>query len=230
MIKTTTPPPAGPGPAGVAVLELKRVAGFDAAVLKADDAGALNDWLKKNGYQSRPELTPWIEPYVKSGWIITAFKIASDSPRSNAIATSAVRMSFKTDRPFYPYREPAMSPGKTKTGETYRLLRLYVLSTERVQASLGKGKWPGQTVWANTISLDNCKTLGWLLQMDWRPTGTWWLTELVDRSSPRPGTDDLFFARSDDQKAVARPPHYEFVQITRPDIRKLTERPKTVIP
>jgi hypothetical protein len=202
------PGPGGPDKGKVEILEIKRVAGYVATVLKADDAAALNDWLKTNGYQSRPELKPWLEPYIKAGWIITAFKIASDTPKTNAIATSAVRMTFKTDRPFYPYREPPAAPPSKKSDKKAdmppnRLLRIYVLSKGRVEASLGKGKWPGKTLYANTFSMDNCKTLAWLLQVDdWEPTGTWWLTEMADTSSPRRGTDDLFFTTSTDQSEV----------------------------
>ena len=207
----------------VEVLEIKRVAGFDAAVLKANDAGALNDWLKANNYQSSPELAGWVEPYVKSGWIITAFKIASDAPKTKGINTSAVRMSFKTERPFYPYREPAdqrpaAEAGKEPVKVPNRLLRVYVLAKQRMQANLGDKDWPGKTVWANLVHLDNCKTLAKHLQLkDWQPTGSWWLTELEDRSSPRPGTDELFFAASKDQSAVTRPPMIGGLHSSSPD-------------
>ncbi|HEY5896576.1 MAG TPA: DUF2330 domain-containing protein, partial [Burkholderiales bacterium] len=91
-------------PAGVAVLERKVVAGLDAAVLEATDADALYHWLKDNGYRSDPYLIEWTRPYVERNWKITAFKIAAGAP---AVATKAVRMSFQTERPFFPYREPA---------------------------------------------------------------------------------------------------------------------------
>jgi hypothetical protein len=34
----------------------------------------------------------------------------------------------------------------------------------------------------------------------------WWLTEFEDRSTPRPGTDEVYFAPAPDQSPVARPP------------------------
>ena len=219
-IIASTPRPAGsrgaPGGAAaprapVEVLEIKRVAGFDAAVLKADDAMALNEWLKNHGYQSRPELVSWLEPYIQNRWIITAFKIAGDGPKTRSINTSAVRMSFKTERPFYPYREPTdqrtVEPGIEPISSSGRLLRIYVLSKDRVQANLGIGLWPGKTVWANTISNANCELLAKNLKLEgWSHAGTWWLTEMVDRSSPRPGTDELFFASCEDQSVVAKAP------------------------
>src|SRR5262249_29668274 len=71
------PNSAAPGEAAlqkVEVLEAKRVAGYDAVILKADAPGALTDWLKDHGYESSPVLTEWATPYVKAGWMISAFK------------------------------------------------------------------------------------------------------------------------------------------------------------
>ncbi|MCI0705568.1 MAG: hypothetical protein L0241_31295, partial [Planctomycetia bacterium] len=34
-----------------------------------------------------------------------------------------------------------------------------------------------------------------------------WLTEFEDHSSPRPGTDEVYFARDADQSELNRPPH-----------------------
>lgn len=214
--------PGNAPPPAVEVLEVKRVAGFDAAVLKANDPLALSDWLKKNGYQSRPELTSWLDTYVKSGWIITAFKIATDTPKSKAINTSAVRMSFKTEKPFYPYREPSdarevpANNGAPAPAST-RLLRVYVLAKERVDATVGEKVWPGKTVWANKIDNANCTLLAKHLKLEsWKHEGEWWLTEFEDRSSPRPGTDELYFAAAAEQKSISRPPVFGFPRPIRP--------------
>jgi hypothetical protein len=61
---------------GVTVLDRQRVAGYDAVVLKATDAEALRAWLEQHGYEARPALKAWLEPYVKAGWVLTAFQIA----------------------------------------------------------------------------------------------------------------------------------------------------------
>lgn len=94
----------------VRVLDEQRVAGFDAVVLSADDPAALALWLKDRGFAQGPALTEWLAPYVSKRWILTAFKDRERKPAPGAetrvIGTSAVRMTFKTDRPFYPYREP----------------------------------------------------------------------------------------------------------------------------
>src|SRR5262249_14069050 len=96
----------------VQVLEEKRVAGFNAVVLEANSASALSDWLKNNGYAFSPEVEAWAKPYVEAGWKITALKVARDrDSQEKRVAAAALRMSFKTDRPLFPYREP--DSGKT---------------------------------------------------------------------------------------------------------------------
>jgi hypothetical protein len=110
------PAPSSPPPA-VTVLEAKQVAGFDAAVLAATDPQALNDWLRKHDYESGPELAEWLKPYIDQAWIITAFKIANSQPAAATLGSTAVRMSFHTDRPFFPYREPAPKSNGPLVGE-----------------------------------------------------------------------------------------------------------------
>ena len=95
----------------VTVLETKQVAGFEASILAATDPKALNEWLGKHDYESGAELNDWLKPYIEQGWIITAFKISKSQPTVATVGSTAVRMSFHTDRPFFPYREP---PPKTE--------------------------------------------------------------------------------------------------------------------
>lgn len=203
--------PGGPPP--VEVLELKRVAGFDAAVLEARDADALNKWLKDNGYQSSPHVARWLEPYIANKWIITAFKIATKEPGAKAIHTSALRMSFKTEKPFYPYREPATQRDPDTAPRGDRLLRVYFIGDKRVGGVVGEsGAFPGTTVWSNKMTdADRTKLLALLKVEAGVPAGPWHLTEFEDRSSPRPGTDELYFAASNNQSTVTRPPVTRFV-------------------
>src|SRR5206468_8255579 len=135
---------AAPGarPPGVRVLQTQRVGRFDAAVLEADHPDALTDWLRKHGYPSSPDLVGWLGPYVASHWKITAFKIARDAPDTPGVATSAVRMTFTAERPFFPYREPEDQRRGPAAG-TPRLLRVYFLGDARMKGALGeKGEWP----------------------------------------------------------------------------------------
>jgi hypothetical protein len=204
--------------AEVRVLEEKRVAGHDAAVLEADDAKALNAWLKEHGYSSRPELEEWLEPYVKSGWKITAFKIAKKDPKDKDVATTALRMTFHTEQPFFPYSEPA-DQRKVAGYTPMRLLRVYFVAKERMSGSLkdSKNMWPGSAVWADDIKpADRSKVLEQLKLPEKTAPASWRLTEFEDHASPRPGTTDVVFSASPTQEKIVRPPKVNYVQSSLP--------------
>ena len=134
------------------VLERTRVAGYDAAVLAANDPAALNRWLGEHGYESRPALTAWLEPYTKGNWTVTAFRIATIDTTRPGIATTAVRMTFPTDRPFFPYREPEDQRIESANPPPPRLLRTFFVGNGRHGGRLGGNQiWPGTTVWANVL-------------------------------------------------------------------------------
>ncbi|NUQ77739.1 MAG: DUF2330 domain-containing protein [Polyangiaceae bacterium] len=200
----------------VRVLETKRVAGYDAAVLQADSATALAEWLQSNGYASRPALSEWLAPYVAMRWTITAYKIAAGR-EANAVETSAVRMSFKTDKPFFPYREPADQRETITAGVNAamdppsRVLRVFFVGPRRVEGTVGTAgsPWPGETTWADSISSDLLKPAMTPLSL---PFERAWLTAFEDRSNPRPGVDDVFFSASGADIPVKPLP----VEVTRP--------------
>jgi hypothetical protein len=191
----------------VQVLEETHLAGYDAAVLAANDPSALNNWLGQHGYESRPALTEWLGDYTNAGWVITAFKIAKVDPKRPRVGTTAVRMSFQTDRPFFPYREPADQRGPSAEWRGQRLLRVYFIGDGRVAGQLGvENWWQGKTVWANALPETDRGRLEKTLSVPLPDRGSLWLTEFEDRSSPRPGTDDVFFGAADNQIPVERPP------------------------
>ena len=190
--------------APVRVLEEKRVAGFDAVVLEADDAGALEQWLKDHGYAQRPALAEWLAPYVQKKWKLTAFKVADPTPNSapQTLGTSAVRMSFHTDRPFFPYREPrdqreSLPPSRS----TPRSLRVFFVGASRASGTIGEAAttFAGTTPWSGPLDTSRA-----LLPVP-APPGAW-LTVFQDDSSPRPGTDELWFDRSKDPAPIKPPP------------------------
>jgi hypothetical protein len=192
--------------AEVHVLEHTRVAGYDAAVLAAKDPDALNRWLGEHGYESRPALTAWLAAYTKTGWNITAFKIAKDENGAPGVATSALRMTFQTDRPFFPYREPDDQRAASAGTTTRRLLRVYLIADGRFAGTLDHGgNWPGATVWAKPLADEDQAKIARELRLPLEGR-TSWLTEFEDTSSPRPGTDDLFFSRTADQTQTERAP------------------------
>lgn len=207
-------------PAGlpaVRVLEQTRVGPFEAAVLAADDAGALEAWLREHGYDERPALRAWLEPYVSKKWVVTAFRVADPdrdggagatapsglvAPRSLGSAT--VRMSFVTDRPFFPYREPAdQRDAASNAMSPSRALRVFYVGPSRASATIGDGKtpFPGRVSWAGPLDPTRAA-----LPVA-APAGAW-LTAFEDDASPRPGVDDLWFDPSKETKdgGIVRPP------------------------
>lgn len=189
-------------PAAVAVLEQQRVAGFDAAVLQAPDATALDAWLRQHGYRSSPELLEWYKPYVADKWVVTAFKVAGP-------VTKAVRMSFQSERAFFPYREPAAGSAARKPPE--RILRVYFLAHERYEGRLGEtAAWAGRAVWSGDLEERQRERLLKAVNLPAMAGGGGLrLTEFVDHSSPRPGSDEVYFARAANQQPLKPEPEAE---------------------
>ncbi len=188
----------------VQVLETKTVAGLDATILAASDAKALTEWLKKNEYPTTPETEAWLAPYLKDQWIITAYKVDNTGGASGQwpkFQTSTVRMSFKADKPFYPYREPQQA-GKQGAGKNSRerLLRVYFLSQEAHEAELLENRWETTIPFADRITPVLQERLKSLLKLPKSDTTSvpWFLTEFEDRATARkPGGEIVFVPRAD---------------------------------
>ena len=227
------PSAAAPGgPRGVEVLEETEVGGQEAVVLKfhrgpksdvAEDAKELADWLTKRGYEFGPQLANWLKPYIENGWVMTAFRIARrvqvskgpklavPQPAFNEMQGKAVRMSFKTEKPFYPYREPeAPKIDEAKSPNRFtppRFLRVFFLASKRFEGTLGTGDaaWNASTPWSDKLDDGQLQATTEKLKL---PPGALknanWLTEFEDRSSPRQGTDEVYYKPSD-AGAVHRP-------------------------
>jgi hypothetical protein len=176
----------------VHVLQTVHVAGFDATTVVADDTDALARWLESHGFERSPALVDWLAAYVTAHWTITAFVVTSDETQAERydLATRAVHMTFATDRPFYPYREPPT------TSKMPRLLRVYVLADQRFDATFADKPWAaGKIVFAAPLALPA------ELAAFARP----FATVFEDTSAPRIGTDELYFAPGVDRSEV-RPP------------------------
>lgn len=209
-----------PKAGAVEVLGEAKVGGYDATIIAfrrgesetaAAGADILAKWLKDRGYAFGPALSEWLTWYVEHDWVITAFKVSGTAIAGQE--NPPVRMSFTTDRPFYPYREPADQrahpPNVGPPAE--RLLRVFFVSPDGVaHGTLGKdGVWPASRVWADKVSAD---ALTAAKLPAGPPAGELTLTEIEDRSSPRPGTDEVYFSKHHDQTPVHRPPVvYEIV-------------------
>jgi hypothetical protein len=218
-VKKAAPKDAEKEPNRVKVLEEKVVGNFHAAILEADSADALVDWLKNHGYAYSPEVEEWAEPYIKDGWKITALKVAKDRDGKalQNVNASAFRMSFKTERPLFPYREPdnrsvadALKPD--------RLLRIYFIAEARYQGETTfERPWKGEVAWSGEVSAADRKTvLDHLKLPDTTGPARWWLTEFEDHWAYRLALADITFSRSGRQAKVRRDPITVFVDESRP--------------
>jgi hypothetical protein len=207
-------------PEPVRVLEAKLVAGLQASVLETKSATALVNWLKDNGYAFSPEVAAWAKPYVEAGWMITALKVAKakDSTEKQDVAASALRLSFETDRPLFPYREPDSGNAAQALGTNRRLLRIYFLADARYQGQLTEEvPWTGKVAWAGELSpKDRQRTLELLKLPENTGPAAWWLTEFEDEWPYRVAPADVYFSRSESQSPLKRPPMIEYVALPFP--------------
>lgn len=136
--------------ASVELIEQYEVGDFEASILKATNGEALNEWLKANGYSSRPAMTEWLDHYAKINWHFAALKLIrardAQGPR-----TKAVRVSFQTDVPFYPFKMPV----DTWPEGHYRPIRLYFIA-EGVARGKYRGRrseWRAKIDWSAPLDL-----------------------------------------------------------------------------
>ena len=117
----------------------KEVAGFNAAVLETKSASALTKWLRENGYAFSPEVEAWSKPYVDSGWMITALKVAKDKDGKNkkdggiAPDLSWEGLIRDADWAFEHFKNPrsrmpdSIMPSFRYTDETFHLMTEYLM-------------------------------------------------------------------------------------------------------
>jgi hypothetical protein len=204
----------------VRVLEEKLVAGFNAVVLESNSSTALVSWLEEHGYAYSPELAVWARPYIEAGWKITALKVAKGAADRDkqTVSASALRLSFKTDRPLFPYREPDPSGPAKALGAHDRLLRIYFIAEARYDGELTReAPWTGKTAWAGKVRDGDRRQLLEALRLP-PTTGpkAWYLTEFEDHWPYRTAPADLYFHRSDDQGEIRRPPITHYVSTSWP--------------
>ena len=84
-----------------------------------------------------------------------------DEKAGKRVAASALRISFATDRPLFPYREPDSKSMAEVLNAPARLLRIYFIAEARYKGELTKETpWTGKVVWSNKLKdEDRKKTL-----------------------------------------------------------------------
>jgi hypothetical protein len=175
------------------------VAGYDATVLEADDPKALTDWLDQHGFDARPEITDWAKPYVDAGWKVTAFEFnpSKDDIAAATVATPAVRMTFGTDRPVFPYRVPKDNRGGGQ------LLRLFYVGDERAMARVDGVTWHATVKYARELGERLSGALIGVASAS--PSRARWLTVFEDSRWPG-GEHDLYFEPASVQAPLLPPP------------------------
>ena len=214
--------------AEVRVLEEKEVAGFNATVLEADDTEALTTWLKEHDYNYSPAVAEWAKPYVERGWKFTALKVAPEKPAEEGtpetadvktVTASALRLSFATDKPLFPYREPDYEKvaGENATQQQQlaaarRLLRIYFLSNARYQGDLtAEQAWTGHVLWSGKLSAPlRTQLLEQLKLPETTGPAEFHLTEFEDAWPYKVAPADIYFAEAKAQDDVRRPPVYVY--------------------
>lgn len=128
---------AATGRATVKVVHQQAVAGMHATILRARHAGDLQKWLTKNGYATPAGFAEWVRPYLSGDWHLTAFKFLRKGEASD-VSTKAIRMTFKTSRPFYPYRVPEAEDTRGRD------LRIFAIAQFPLSAQTGGVPWSGE--------------------------------------------------------------------------------------
>ncbi len=170
----------------VEVKQVTFVGNLKATTIRASDILALTDWMSKNGYKASQSQNEWLERYVQKRWFITAFQVNSDS---EAIKTSSVRLSFKTEAPYVPYTSPRNNWGQGIKQE------VFLVTPKAMQGTTtGKGLWSGKLTGHKFLTRDAtanfAKSLG-LTNKD-IPSQSW-VNRYIDESPADSPTDDLYF-------------------------------------
>jgi len=92
----------------VEVLSRKVVGSFDTAVIREKVAGALNEWLDKEGFQTLPDAEDVVGFYRRKGYVFACIKVSqAEIDKDKVVESHPLRFTFKTggrDGIFYPMR------------------------------------------------------------------------------------------------------------------------------
>ena len=170
----------------VEVKQIAFVGNLKATTIRASDVIALTDWMTKNGYRASQSQNEWLEKYVQKRWFITAFQVNSES---DAIKTSSVRLSFKTEAPYVPYTSPKNNWVDGIKQEVFLVTPHAMQGTTNGKA-LWTGKLTGHSFLTKAATADFAKSLG--LSSKDIPAQSW-VNRYLDQSAVDSTGDDLYF-------------------------------------
>ncbi|MEV7982974.1 DUF2330 domain-containing protein [Streptomyces sp. NPDC086519] len=139
------PPGAGAPAPRVGVVDRQRLGPFDVAQLTATDSGALDGWLRGNGFPFPPRLNTALQPYVADHWEYVAVRLApatAGTPLRGAL--DPLRVAFASERPVYPMR-------LSRFAATPQSLGLYVLAAHRMEPRSAIGGERPRVVYAGRL-------------------------------------------------------------------------------
>jgi len=119
------------GTKGVDVLKAETVGIYDVKVMRGDDAGAVTQWLKDNGFGFGETDTKVFDQYVKKGWCFVTAKVDKDvnlrteGAVSEGLAAPLI-MRFDSNDVIYPL-------ALTGTTSVDTEILLYILSDHKVE-------------------------------------------------------------------------------------------------
>jgi len=116
-------PPAAESPGGgVVVVSQAEVGPYDAAILQAEQATALRNWLVDNGYDLSPQGSQALEPYVGQGNYFVALKLQQNKQVGDL---RPIVVRFEGNRPCIPIKLTAIAARPDMP------ITAYVLSSKR---------------------------------------------------------------------------------------------------
>jgi hypothetical protein len=205
VARTTPPPPPG-----------GTLDGFEAASLPTTGADLLGDWLRAHHFADRPALRTWALPYLRKGWVITALTFTPRAAPATAdravVRAPAVRLSFATDAPFFPYTEPqtdieaqAAFARRHHAPRAARDVGVWVVAGDEMRASGNFLQGLPEESSARVAGTDLATALGdttaWKLEPRARPF--WRVTYMHEALEQRVAFEDLRFVAPDDTGAAA---------------------------
>ena len=108
------------GKGEVEVLDRKKVGVYDVAVLKADTAEALMQWLATNRYAIPERADTLLREYIDKGWVFTALRIHPDDRKLwvekalNKGTLIPLKFTFKSLQAVYPLKISSLNKGPTE--------------------------------------------------------------------------------------------------------------------
>ncbi|MFE2376235.1 DUF2330 domain-containing protein [Streptomyces sp. NPDC059398] len=116
-----------PGAPAVGVVGRERLGPFDVARLTANDPGALDRWLRRNGFRLPGGMADDLKPYTDRKWEYVAVRLAPGRKGGTlAGVLDPLRLSFASDRLVYPMR-------LSRRAKNPQTLGLYILAAHRME-------------------------------------------------------------------------------------------------